>query len=284
MVLKRKVVSVILFIFFLALASTGYSAVLINEILANGLSDPEHEWIELLNNGTSSANLTSWNISESSSDNFTLSAVIFPNEFIILAVDFSTFNATYPKVNQSGIRIIDISISNFNLNDAGGEVRLYNSSGTLADSVAYVQASGKTFENVSIGRYPDGSSSIFNISTLTPGAKNDNQNPRLNKWLNPSRNNTNISGLTNIIINITDDTTQVNSSIINFNGTNFSMAKNGDLWTFLWNTSLNTQKLYNITVYFNDTYGKTNSDKLLSILVNNSPKIDSFSPPSLAQT
>ncbi|MBI2660348.1 lamin tail domain-containing protein [Candidatus Woesearchaeota archaeon] len=284
MVLKRKVVSVILFIFFLALASTVYSAVLINEILANGLSDPEYEWVELLNNGTSSVNLTNWNISESFSGNFTLSTTIAPNEFIILAVDFSTFNATYPKINQSGIRIIDITITNFNLADTSGEVRLYNSSGTLVDSVAYVQASGKTFENVSIGRYPDGSSSIFNISTLTPGAKNDNQNPILNKWLSPSRNNTNVSGLTTIIVNITDDTTQVNSTFILINSTNYSMAKNGDLWAFLWNTSLNIQKLYNITVYFNDSYGKSSSDRLLNILVNNSPRIEAFSPASLAQT
>jgi hypothetical protein len=283
MALKKKVFVVFLFALTIAFSLSSYSSVLINEILANGLSDPEHEWVEIFNNGSLPVNITNWNISESFSDNFTLNTSISPNEFIILAVDFSTFNATYPKVSQSGIKIIGITISNFNLADSNGEVRLYNSSGVLVDSIAYVQASGKTFENVSIGRYPDGSSSIFNMSTLTPGAKNDNQNPVLNKWLNPAKNSTNISGLATIIVNLTDDTTSVNSSMINFNGTNFSMEKNGDLWTFLWNTSLNAQKQYNITLFFNDSYGKSASDKLLNIFVNNSPRIDSFSPASLTQ-
>ena len=259
-----------------------YSAVLINEILANGLNDPDYEWVELFNNASSDANLTSWNMSESSSSNFTLSTTIPANSFIILAADFRTFNSTYPNVNLSGIKIINITISNFNLADSSGEVRLYNSSGTLVDSIAYVQASGKAFENVSIGKYPDGSPSTFNLSTLTPGAKNDNHAPML-KWINPSRNNTNVSGLVTITVNITDDTTQVNSASIIFNGTNFSMGKNGDLWTFAWNTSLNAQKQYNITVFFNDSYGKSGSDRLLNIFVNNSPNIISFSPPSLAQ-
>ncbi|MBI2654238.1 lamin tail domain-containing protein [Candidatus Woesearchaeota archaeon] len=266
------------------LSSNSYSAVLINEILANGLSDPEHEWAELYNNGTSDINLTNWKISETLSSNFTLNTTIQSKSFIILAVDFSTFNSTYPNVNQSGIRIINITISNFNLADTSGEVRLYNSSGILVDLMAYVQRSGKTFENISIGRYPDGSSSIFNLSTLTPGAKNDNKAPTLNKWANPSKNNTNISALTNITVNITDDTAQVNTSIINFNGTNFSMAKNGDVWYFLWNTGSNAQKLYNITIFFNDSYGKSNFDSLFNIFVNNSPYIVSFSPPSLTQT
>lgn len=278
---KEGIIALILFI---ALLPSSYSSVLINEILANGLSDPEHEWVELYNNGTSDVNLTNWSISETSSSNFTFNATISAKSFIILAVDFSTFNSTYPNVNQSGIKIIDITISNFNLADTSGEVRLYNSSRALADSVSYVQTSGKTLENTSIGRYPDGSSAIFNLSTLTPGAKNDNKAPIINKWTNPSKNNTNISAITNITINITDDTVQVNSTKINFNGTNFSMAKNGDVWNFLWNTSQNSQKQYNITIFFNDSYGKSGSDTLYNILVNNSPYIVSFSPSSLAQT
>lgn len=283
MSVKKRVIGLFLFILLPALSPNANSSVLINEILANGLDDPEYEWIELFNDESAAANLTDWKISESSSSNFTLNATIPANSFIILAVNFTTFNATYPNVNSSGIKIIAITISNFNLADSSGEVRLYNSSGNLADSIAYVQASGKTFENVSIGRYPDGSASIFNISTLTPGTKNDNQNPRLNKWINPPRNNTNISGLATIIVNLTDDTTNVSSSFINFNGTNLSMGKNGDLWTFLWNTSLNAQKNYNLTVFFNDSYGRPASERLLDIFVNNSPRIDSLSPSNLAQ-
>lgn len=281
---KKRSIGILLFVFLAALTQNAYSEALINEILANGVIEPDSEWVELFNSENFDVNLTNFNISETSSKNLTLNTIIPANGFIVLVENFTLFNLTFPKVNQSGIKIIEYGeiVPSFELSNSGGIITLYNSSGKVVDSLEYKQSSSQ--ENISIGRYPDGSSSIFNISTLTPGAKNDNQNPRLNKWLNPSRNSTNISSLTNIIVNLTDDTTQVNSSFINFNGTNFSMGKNGDLWEFLWNTSLNTQKNYNITIFFNDSYGKSASDRLLNIFVNNSPRIDSFSPSGLAQT
>ncbi len=283
-ILKKRIFILLLAVSALALPLNSNSAVLINEILANGLNDPDSEWVELFNNESSDANLTNWRISETSSSNFTFNATIPARSFIILAGNFKTFNSTYTYVGSGGIKIINITIPSFNLADANGEVDLYNSSGVLADSVAYTQASGKAFENVSVGRYPDGSQSTFNLSTLTPGAKNDNQAPHANRWINPSGNSTTISALANITINITDDTVQVNSSLISFNGTNFSMAKNGDIWSFLWNTSMNIQKKYNITVFFNDSYGKSGFDSLLNISVDNGPRIGSFSPDNLSQT
>ncbi len=284
-IFKKGVIIWFLVIFYLIVPLNVNSAVLINEILANGVKEPDSEWVELFNNDSSEVNLTNWNVSESFSRNFTLNTTIPANGFIVLVENFTLFNSTFPNVNQSGIKVIGYGeiVPNFELSNSGGTVVLYNSSGNKVDSIDYAQSS-TTQENISIGRYPDGSSKTFNLSTLTPGAKNDNQAPRLNKWVNPFRNNTNISGLTNIIVNITDDTTQVNSTFVNFNGTNLSMTKNNDLWTFLWNTSLNAQKQYNITVFFNDSYGKKGSDTLFNILVNNSPRIDSFSPTSLTQT
>lgn len=281
---KKRSIGVLLFVFLAALTQNAHSEILINEVLANGVIEPDSEWVELFNSGNFDVNLTGFNISETSSKNLTLSTIMPANGFIVLVENFTLFNLAFPKVNQSGIRIIEYGeiVPSFELSNSGGIVTLYNSSGKVIDSLEYKQSSSQ--ENVSIGRYPDGSSSIFNISTLTPGAKNDNQNPRLNKWISPSRNSTNISGLAGIIVNLTDDTVQVNSSFISFNGTNFSMGKNGDLWAFLWNTSLNAQKQYNITVFFNDSYGKPASDRLLNIFVNNSPRIDSFSPSGLAQT
>lgn len=269
----------------IALSLNAYSAILINEILANGVIEPDSEWVELLNNESFAVNLTNFNISETSSKNFTLNATIPANSFIVLVENFTLFNLTFPRVNQSGIKIIEYGeiTPNFQLSNSAGSVTLYNSSGEKIDSIEYVQSSA-TQENISIGRYQDGSSNIFNLSTLTPGAKNDAQAPKLNKWINPSKNNTNIGSLTNTTVNITDDTTQVNSTIINFNGTNFSMAKNGNIWSFLWNTSSNIQKQYNITVFFNDSYGKANTDTLFNITINNSPFIISFSPSNLTQT
>ncbi|MBI2647254.1 lamin tail domain-containing protein [Candidatus Woesearchaeota archaeon] len=271
------IISILLF------STSAYSAIFINEVLANGITDPESEWVELFNNEVNDINLIDWNISETSSNNFTLNALVPAKGFVVLARDIQTFNLTYPNVALNGIQIINISISNFNLDDTGGEVRLYNISGDLVDLVQYSQASGKTFENVSIGRYPDGSSSLFNLSTITPGSRNDNQPPILNKWINPSKNNSVIGGIANVVVNITDDASEVDSAVINFNGTNFSMLKNDDLFEFLWNTSLNQDKSYNITILFNDSYGKSGSNTLFNITINNKPTIISFSPPNLTQ-
>ena len=268
-----------------SLSLNANSKVFINEILANGINDPDSEWVELFNNETFEASLTNWSISETSSSNFTFNATMPANSFIILTTSYSTFIAYYPNAALSGIPIINITISSFNLVDSGGEVRLYNSSGNLVDLVEYAQASGKKFENVSIGRYPDASTSLFNLTTLTPGTKNDNLAPSVKHWIVPSGNNTKVSGIVNITINITDDTTQVNSTIISINGTNYSMlksAKSSDLWLFLWNTSLNAQNEYNITIFFKDSYGRSSSESLVSILLNNSPFINSFSPASLS--
>ncbi len=265
--MKKEAIAVLIFIFSAALPLDAYSAVLINEVLSNGLDDPDSEWVEIYNNDNLNANLTNWRISETSSSNFTFSAVVPANGFIILAGDLETFVLAYPGVRLSEITILNITISNFNLADTGGEIRLYDSSGSLADAIAYAQPSGKTYENVSVGRYPDGSQSFLNLSTLTPGAKNDAHAPKLNKWLNPPSNNTKISALVNVSVNITDDTGDVSSAIVNFNGTNFSMAKSGDVWHFLWGTRLNIQKTYNISIFFNDSYGKSGSDTLFNITV-----------------
>lgn len=282
--LKKGALFALAIVLIIAMPPNSYSAVLINEILANGIREPDSEWVELFNNGSSAVNLTNFNISETGSKNFTLNAAIPAGGFIVLVENFTLFNSTFPNVNQSGIRIIEYGeiTPTFELSNSGGAVVLYNSSGDKADSIDYAQSSASQ-ENISIGRYPDGGSGILNISTLTPGMKNDNQAPKINKWLNPQRNNTNISAATNISVNITDDAAQVDSAAVNFNGTNFSMAKNGDIWLFVWNTSLNAQRVYNMTVFFNDSHGKSGSDALFNITVSNSPRIISFSPPNLIQ-
>jgi len=279
--LKRLFIVGLLTAFSLILPLNAYSAVLINEFLPNSVNT-DYEWIELLNNGSSAVNLSKFNISEeSASKKFTIGDItIAPNGFVVLVRNELTFNQTF---NLSGITLIDYgtAVPSLNLNDGGDSIFLYNDSGILVDSVLKYANPG---ENISIGRHPDGSPKTFNLTTLTPGAKNDRLAPTLNKWVAPQSNNTKISALVNITVNITDDTTQVNSSIVNFNGTNFSMVKGGEIWSFLLNTSPYIQKPYNITIFFNDSYGKAGSDALFSIMVNNSPFISAFSPPNLNQT
>ena len=247
--------------------------IFINEFLANGIVDPDSEWIELYNSGSSNFDLISWKISDTSGTNFTFNATIPSNSFVILTRNVGFFNLIYPIVNTSGIKIINITKSGFELRDSDGEVKLYNSSGQLVDLIDYIQSSGKAFENISIGRYPDGSASIYNLSTMTPGFKNDNQAPTLNKWIAPSSNDTKVNGSFNIEVNITDDTTQVVLAILNLNGTNYSTTKNGDLWSYSWDTTLYAQISYNLTIFYNDSYGRAGSDSLINITVKNSNTI-----------
>lgn len=285
MVFKKGVLICLLGIFLVVLSLNAYSAIVVNEVLANGLIEPDSEWVEIFNNGASEVNLTNFNISETSSSNFTLNLTIPANSFIVLVQNFTLFNSTFPDVNQSGVKIVEYGqiVPSFQLSNTGGTIDLYNTSGNKIDSLAYAQSSA-TQENISIGRYPDGSSNLLNLSTLTPGAKNDNQAPKLNKWIRPSRNNTNVNSSVNVTINITDDTTQINVSLINLNGSNLSLSRDGDIWFFLWNTSNFTSKSYNITIFANDSYGKSMREILFNITVDNNPFIVSFSPSNLNPT
>ena len=269
MTFKKFAVMGLLAISLVVLSSAAYSAVFINEILANGIIEPDSEWIEIFNNQNAEVDLTKFNISDTA-NNFTLNMSIPANGFVVLARNFTVFNSTFPFVNQSGIKIAEYgkNAPNLALSNDQGTVILYNSFGAEINRIEYAQSSA-TQENVSIGRYPDAGSFILNLSTLTPGLKNDAQAPSLNKWISPSSNNTRINGSVSITVNITDDTTPVNSTLINFNGTNFSMVSNGDIWSFLWDTRLNANGLYNITIFSNDSYGKSSRNTLFNISINN---------------
>ncbi|MCH8003110.1 MAG: lamin tail domain-containing protein [Nanoarchaeota archaeon] len=246
--------------------------IFVNEFLPDSSATPDKkgEWIELFNNGSSSVDLTDWNISETSSTagNFTINNAIIPSKgFVVLAFNFSFFNNSYPNVNASGVKIIEygLAVPNFILTNSGDTIFLYNNSGNLVDSVTYASSTA----NIPIGRHPDGSSNIIDLNVQTPGDNNDNVSPVFNKWINPFANNSFIAGLVNVTVNITDAAHSVNVSLIDFNNSNFTMTKTGDLWYFVWNTSLNAETFYNITIFFNDTLGFSNIDTVLDITVDN---------------
>ena len=242
--------------------------IFINEFLANGIIEPDNEWVELFNNGSSAIDLTEFSISETGSENLSLGVTIPAKGFVVLVENFTLFNSTFSNLNSTGV-VVDYGeiVPSFQLSNSNGIIELYNNSGDKINSIEYAQAS--TQENVSVGRIPDGGSSIFNLTVLTPGGKNDNAVPVFNKWLNPAANNSFIKGWVNVTINITDAVYAVNVSLINFNNSNFTMSNAGDLWYFVWNTSLNTDKLYNLTIFFNDSLGLSNTDTLFSITVDN---------------
>jgi hypothetical protein len=269
----------IFFIFSLIVSSANVSAdVFINEFLANGVLEPESEWIELYNNGSAPVNLGDFNITADGAEgNFTLSSDIPGNGFIVLAKNLSTFNSTFPDVVKKGIEVVEycLIVESFNLSNTGGNIELFDSSGLKIDNISY----SSTKENVSIGRYPDGSKNIIEFNAPTPGANNDIEAPVFNIWVKPNANDSVVRRLFNVTVNITDKLNNVDSALINFNGTDFLMKHNGDLWYFPWDTSLNKDGLYDITVSFNDTLGFSDSDMLFNIRVNNSN-----SPPKISST
>ena len=254
------------------MAGFASAEVFINEFLPDsnftGADDKFGEWIELFNNGTLYVDLTNWNISENSGTNFTINNSIPASSFIVLVYNFTFFNLTHPDVNASGIKIIEYGslVSSFILNNGNDNISLYNASGNLVNSILNYADPG---ENISIGRHPDGSTNIINFTVKTPGGKNDNAAPVLNKWLAPAANNSFIKGLVNVTVNITDAAHPVNVSLLNFSNSNFTMNQSGDLFYFLWNTSLNAEKPYNLTVFFNDSLGFSNTNTLFSITVDN---------------
>jgi len=249
--------------------------VFINEFLPDsnftGAQDKFGEWIELYNNGSALVNLNNWNISENSGTNFTINtSITIPSQgFVVLAYNLTFFNEIYPDVNVSGIKIIEYGsvVSSWVLNNGQDNISLYNASGDLIDSFLNFADPG---ENVSIGRYPDGNSNNFNFTALTPGDNNDNAAPVFNKWVAPSLNSSFIAGLFNITVNITDAVHPVNISIMEFNNSNTTMNRSGDLFYFALNTSLFDDLLYNnLTIYFNDSVGLSNTDILFNITVDN---------------
>lgn len=253
-----------------SMAGFANADIFINEFLPNGVIEPDSEWVELFNNASSAVDLTKYNISETSSGNLTLSLTIPAKGFVILVENFTLFNSTFPNLNSTGL-IVDYGevVPSFQLSNTAGLIELYNASGDKINSIEYAQSS--TQENVSVGRIPDGSGNILNLTVLTPGDNNDNAAPVFNKWLKPSTNNSFIGGLFNVTINITDAAHKVNVSLINFNSSNFTMNRSGDLFYFLWNTSQNAEKPYNLTIFFNDSIGFSNTDTLFSTTVDNIP-------------
>ena len=278
---KRSVVFAILLVLLLvSMAGFVNAEILINEFLPNSV-DTNYEWIELYNNGSSAVNLSNYNVSEeAAAKNFTIGDVtIAASSFVVLVRNESVFNLTH-NITSTLVEY-GASVPSLNLNDSGDSIFLYNASGNLTDSILNY---GDPGENTSVGRFPDGSSNIVNLSVRTPGSKNDNAAPVFNKWTTPSSNSSLAQTSLNITVNITDVTTTVNTSLVNFNGTNFSMTKTGDLWYYLWNISKNIDKIHNITVHFNDSNGLASSDTIFNITAGHAPDFNKWTNPSKNNT
>ncbi len=118
---------------------------MLNEILAHPSSG--NDWIELYNTTTSTMDLTSWTIDDSSSSIKTLSGNLPANGFV------------YFEVSNR-------------LNNPGDTITLKDSSGNTVDTYSYSTDPGT---DISLGRYPDGGGWTSLISSSQNSSNNNSQ-------------------------------------------------------------------------------------------------------------
>ncbi len=149
--------------------------IFINEIMADNdatIEDPDEpgafeDWIELYNPGEASVDLTGFYLSDDVDDptqwRFPSGSTIDAGGYLIIWAD--------DDVDQGDDH------ASFKLSAGGESVLLYNTDGTtLVDSIAF----GEQATDVSYGRFPDGSSTLMELSATTPGEANVNENMPVN--------------------------------------------------------------------------------------------------------
>lgn len=262
-----------LLVFSLLFVVQGVSAdVVVNEFLPDGIVEPNSEWVELFNNGTSAVNVSNFTITDNEANsNFTIPDILLtPGAFILLVQNSTQFNATFNSTlvfnNSVPAIVYGAAASGLQLANGGDEIILFNGSVQVANATYTASA-----ENVSQGRFPNGVASQVSFTRPTPGTKNDNQPPTLNAVLNPL-NNTFVKGNVTIRVNVTDAVHAVNAVLVDFNGTNNTLTQAGDIWSFVWVTPQapgQPDRTYNLTFLMNDTIGLAVTHVVVNVTVDN---------------
>src|SRR6185295_5967832 len=121
------------------------------------------DWFELYNRGTNIVDLSGYFLSDSATNatkfQIPFGYSIAPHGFLLVWADDETA--------QNKSTNIDLHV-NFKLDKDGDSIALFTPNGALLDAVTFTALS----DNVSGGRYPDGSESIFTFGTATPRAAN----------------------------------------------------------------------------------------------------------------
>ncbi len=156
-----RILNLIIFCFFNLYLS---GQVYINEFQASNastISDPQYnefsDWIELYNGGNSSVNITGWYLTDKKGS---LPGWKFPSNTVIPAKGFLMVWADGQNSNLH---------TDFKLSADGEEVLLYDNSGNEIDQIIFSAQKS----DVSMGRKPDGSTTIGLFEDPTPGASNN---------------------------------------------------------------------------------------------------------------
>jgi len=115
------------------------SDVLFNEINYNSNAEtPIGDWVELYNNGTRQ-DLTDWQFKDSDDAHifqFPVGTILEAGDYVVVTRDSEKFTARFPNVDNY------LGNFDFGLSSNGEFIRLFDSEGTLVDSVFYLPDSG----------------------------------------------------------------------------------------------------------------------------------------------
>ncbi len=166
--MKINFFKIIVFIALFLIANPAFGAVVINEImydLETG-ADGGREWVEILNNGDTSIDLTNWKFFENNTNHGLTVAqgniVLSPNGYAIIADDSSKFLIDNPSFSGT---IFD---SAFSLSNDGEGLAVKDNNLIIIDEVTYNSTQGANGNGQSLQN--DGS--IWKTGTPTPGTLN----------------------------------------------------------------------------------------------------------------
>ncbi|MBL8680081.1 MAG: lamin tail domain-containing protein [Myxococcales bacterium] len=155
-------------------ASSGGARLTINEIRAEG-----EDWIELVNVGTSTADLSGWGVTDSETDmdarvasaaRFPAGTTLAPASYLLVVVDMSDAGAGPQMRCLSDGGPTTCFHGTFGISASRGEaLHLVDPSGRVVESVLYPMNAAMAGE--SWGRLPNGVGA-FARNRLTPGATN----------------------------------------------------------------------------------------------------------------
>jgi|GEM_PF-4229453 len=265
----KRVIELCLILIILSLTAVGASAtVFVNEFLADGPSpEPQSEWIELYNNGTSQVYLTGWRLTDGEG-NFTLPASVIPaNGFVVLVNNQSVFNTFY-STSATVIEYGPTSTGSIDLNNNNDNIEIYDSIGTQSDQFVYAAAQ---VENVSYGRNYDGGNLAVSFTTPTPGNYN-NRKPVISTIPNQTFAEDN-----NLTLNLATYITDPDSNPMNLTFTaiaNVAVNLNGMVATFIPDQDFNGIRTFTVTA--SDGLSSTTSSTVqLNITpVNDAPRVN----------
>lgn len=265
--IKKATLILTIFLFFIVSVCSASAAVLINEFMPNGPTpEPDSEWIELYNNGTSAVWLNGWNITDGEGT-YTLPAVSIPSSgFVVLANNQTLFNSIY-TTSATVVGYGSASTGNFNLANTNDNLALYDPGSNLIDSVSF----NSPGENISSGRNYDGGPNFVNFSSPTPGTHN-NRKPVISTIPNQTfaeDNNLTINFATYITDPDSDSMTLNVSSI-----SNVAANVNGMSVTFVPDANFNGIRTATVTAADALSSTTSNTFQLNITAVNDPPSVN----------